>query len=151
MLIGGGVGALLVLGVAAFFLMKPKEVPPPPPRPKPVVKPVVEKPKEPVPAPVVQAPVAKPAEPVVAAPVVPAAPVVVPPPVATVAFKAWVENLKIMGVRAGSNPRVFIGGTAYAPGDLVNPQMGISFEGYVPETRMLIFKDKSGAKVERRN
>ena len=36
-------------------------------------------------------------------------------------------------------------------GDLVNPQMGITFEGYTDATRILVFKDKSGATVERRN
>jgi hypothetical protein len=66
-------------------------------------------------------------------------------------FKAWVQNLKISGVRGGANPRVFIERTSYAPGDLVNPQLGITFEGYDAETRMLRFKDKSGAVVERRN
>lgn len=76
----------------------------------------------------------------------PAAP---PPP--SVAFKAWVQNLKISGVRGGANPRVFIERTAYAPGDLVNPQLGVTFETYNAETRMLVFKDKSGATVERRN
>ncbi len=44
-----------------------------------------------------------------------------------------------------------IGGTSYQTGDLVNPQLGISFEGYNAETRLLIFKDKTGASVTRRN
>ncbi len=91
------------------------------------------------PAPVVE--VAKPAEPEPPP----------PPPVASAAFKAWVENARIGGVRAGSNTRVFIDRTSYAVGDLVNPQLGIIFEGYNAETRMLTFKDATGAKVERRN
>ncbi len=74
-----------------------------------------------------------------------------PPPPPSVAFKAWVQNLRISGVRGGANPRVFIERTAYAPGDLVNPQLGILFETYNAETRMIVFKDKSGALVERRN
>jgi hypothetical protein len=36
-------------------------------------------------------------------------------------------------------------------GDLVNPSLGIVFDGYDAETRTLVFKDKTGAKVERRN
>jgi hypothetical protein len=66
-------------------------------------------------------------------------------------FKAWVQNLRISGVRAGSNPKVFIERTAYGVGDLVNPQLGILFDGYDAETRMLRFKDKTGATVEVRN
>ncbi|HLP24253.1 MAG TPA: hypothetical protein VK477_01155, partial [Acidobacteriota bacterium] len=78
-----------------------------------------------------------------------ARPTLPPPP--SVAFKAWVQNLRISGVRGGANPRVFIERTAYAPGDLVNPQLGILFETYNAESRMIVFKDKSGAIVERRN
>jgi hypothetical protein len=74
-----------------------------------------------------------------------------PPPPPSVAFRGWVENLKIGGVRGGANPRIFIGGSSYQPGDLVNPQMGIIFVGYNDATRILTFRDKSGAKVERRN
>jgi len=62
-----------------------------------------------------------------------------------------VENLKISGVRGGATPRVFISGTSFQKGDLVNPQLGITFEGYSSETRMLVFKDQTGAKVERRH
>jgi hypothetical protein len=86
--------------------------------------------------------------------VVPAKPVEPPPPPpppASAEFKAWVENARISGVRAGSTTRVFIDRTSYAVGDLVNPQLGISFDGYNAETRMLTFKDATGAKVERRN
>ena len=149
---GGAIAAVVVLGGGYFAYLKFKTPPPPPPRPKAVAKPkppappVVEKAPEPV--------VEKPkVEPVVVAPA-PVTPVVTappPPPPASEAFKAWVENLRIMGVRTGREVRIFVGGTAYAPGDLVNPQLGITFAGYNAETRMLLFKDASGAKVERRN
>lgn len=74
---------------------------------------------------------------------------VAPPP--SPAFRAWVDGLRISGVRAGASPRVFIERTAYSPGDLVNPQLGITFEGYNAETRKLSFKDRTGAVVERRH
>ena len=61
------------------------------------------------------------------------------------------ENLRIRGVRAGAATRVFIDRTSYAVGDLVNPTLGITFDGYNAETRMLTFKDGTGAKVDRRN
>ncbi|MBA4135949.1 MAG: hypothetical protein C0518_01380 [Opitutus sp.] len=96
---------------------------------------------------------AKSASPGTTAPVIDPIPAVTAPsaPPASAAFRSWVQNLKISGVRAGASPRVFIERTAYGPGDLVNPQLGISFESYNAETRMLVFKDKSGALVERRN
>ena len=90
---------------------------------------------------------AKPAE--EAKPVAPPKPP--PPPPPSVAFRGWVENLKISGVRGGANPRVFVGKSSYQKGDLVNPQLGIIFEEYNDQTRMIVFKDKTGAKVERRN
>ena len=68
-----------------------------------------------------------------------------------VAFRAWVENLRISGLRGGASPRIFVGGTAYQQGDLINPQLGITFEGYDDDTRLITFRDKTGAKVERRN
>jgi hypothetical protein len=69
----------------------------------------------------------------------------VPP---SAAFKKWATKLKIGGMRPGANPRVFIERTTYEVGDLVEPQMGIRFEGYNPETRLLRFRDRSGAVVE---
>jgi hypothetical protein len=147
MIVGSAMAGVLLLGGGYFAYMKfTAPPPPPPPRPKVVAKPkspppVVEVPKI-EPAAVASVPSAAIPAPVVAAP---------PPPVASVAFKNWIENLKISGVRAGHSPKVFIGGTAYGPGDLVNPQLGITFVGYTAETRMLIFKDAAGAQVERRN
>ena len=72
-------------------------------------------------------------------------------PPARMAFRAWAENLKISGLRGGTSPRIFVGGTAYQKGDLINPQLGIVFEEYNDETRTIVFRDKTGARVERRN
>jgi len=176
---GAGIAALVVLGGGFVAYKKLTAVPPPPLKLKLVVKPVipqgqavthatavVEQAKvqaaasvnevmvAEVPAPTTKAAEPKPAEPVVAVasepkpaeevkPAVPSAP--------SVAFRGWVENLKISGVRGGANPRVFVGKNSYQRGDLVNPQLGITFEDYSDTTRLLTFRDKTGAKVERRN
>jgi len=166
-MIGGGLAAVLVLGIGGFIAFKKFTAePPPPPRPL-----VAVKPKEPaVVTPVVAQPVTpvnetveetKPAEAVgpatetagneteTAAEVQPAVPP--PPPAASVAFRGWVENLKISGLRGGANPRIFIGGSSYQRGDLVNPQLGIIFKDYNDATRTLTFEDGTRATVERRN
>jgi hypothetical protein len=170
---GGVIAVLLVLGGVFFAYKKFTAVPPEPsPRPKVAAKPrnqeasvpaMVAKAKQeaaaPIneilpPAPAVVAGPAAPAKSVATPPAplaVPGPAVVAPPPPASAPFKAWVENLRIGGVRAGATTRVFIGGTAYAAGELVNPQLGIVFDSYNPETRRLTFKDKTGATVERRN
>jgi hypothetical protein len=74
-----------------------------------------------------------------------------PVPVASVQFRAWVDNLRIGAVLGGATPKVFIGGTAYLVGELVNPQLGIVFDGYDAQTRILTFKDRTGASLEKRN
>lgn len=163
-MVGGGILALAVLGGAFVVYQSMAEVPTPPPRltvtAKPAAPVVVAPPSEPVvAAPVNEVVVAEtppaevtetvPVEPVVPEVVQPAAPP--PPPVASVAFRGWVENLKISGVRSGEDPRIFVGGSSYQRGDLVNPQLGVIFEDYDDATRMLVFKDQSGARVERRN
>ena len=86
-------------------------------------------------------------------PAVTPAPVVqnTPPPPPSMAFKAWVINLRIRGVRGGDAQRVTIEKTTYVPGDMVNPQLGITFVGYDESTRMLTFQDKTGATFERRH
>ncbi len=89
-------------------------------------------------------------------PVVPAEtkPAVVTPkpaaPAPSAAFKSWVADLKNVSVRVGPPARVFIGGITYPQGEVVNPQLGIVFEGYDDARKMIIFRDRSGAKVERR-
>ena len=74
-----------------------------------------------------------------------------PPPPPSLAFRAWVLNLKIRGVRGGEAQRVFIDRTSYVPGDTVNQQMGIIFTGYDESRRTLTFQDKTGATFERRD
>jgi hypothetical protein len=174
-----GLVAVLVLGGAFFAYKKLTAEPPPAPRPvarKPAVPPPAEttatlqetldkgkadqlaplnevvnadqggKPAAPAKTPTEASPTAE-----TAAPAPPAVVTPPPPPVASPAFKAWVQNLRIGGMREGANPRVFIEHTAYGPGDVVNPTLGISFVGINSDTRTLIFKDKAGATVELRN
>lgn len=73
-----------------------------------------------------------------------------PPPPASVAFRAWVQNLRISSVRPGPPARALIGATTYEAGEVVEPRLGIIFEDYNNETRMIIFKDATGAIVERK-
>lgn len=171
LLLGGVAVGVLAIGAGAFFYLTKPEPPPPKPAAKKSAatapgqavasaQSAVEKTKQEQLAPlneVVNAELAakSPAVPAVAevkpaaAPPPPAKPA--GPPPASLQFKVWVENLRISGVRSGASPRVFIERTAYAPGDIVNSQLGISFKGYDPETRLLSFTDQTGAIVERRN
>ncbi len=159
---GGVITVLLVLG-GVFFAYKKflVETPVPAPNPRIVVQPKIKelptqpKPETPTAAPVDKAlPAAIPVPGKTAA--IPVEPVpepvkAPPPPPASAAFKAWVDTLRIGGVRGGENTRVFIGGTAYVIGDLVNPQLGIVFDSYDVEAHRLTFKDKTGATVSRRH
>ena len=172
-LIGGGAAAVLALVAVWFVFLKAPDAPPPPP-PKKAAPPAAQlaaKPTTPqgqavaaaqqaaakaqeqlaplnevlkadqpaATTPVVAAPAPLPA------PVVPSGP---PPPSPT--FRAWVVDLRI-NVRTGVKPRIQIERTTYDVGDTVNQTLGITFVGYNAETRVILFKDKSGAIVERRN
>lgn len=173
LLIGAAVAVVVMLGAGYFlFLQSPPEPPPLPPRKAPAVvanpttvpgqavaaaQKAAEKAKEQM-APLNEAiaadhptaaPAPEPAKPVVAAP--PVAVVDLGPPEPSLAFREWVANLRIGSVRTGAKPRILLERTSYDIGDTVNQQLGITFDGYNAETRMLIFKDRSGATVERRN
>jgi hypothetical protein len=93
-----------------------------------------------------------------AAPVIPSA-LAEPPPSATVAneaaaepsaaFRTYVSGLKILGVRAGANPRVLIDRSSYNVGATINEDLGVVFVGYDAAQRTIRFKDASGAIIDR--
>ncbi len=76
---------------------------------------------------------------------------VVAPPEPSPEFRAWVQAAKIAGLRTGDSPRLLIAGAAFRTGDVLNHELGIAFAGYDTERRVLLFKDASGATVERRH
>lgn len=65
------------------------------------------------------------------------------------AFRTWVENVKISGVRVSSNPRILIGKFSFNQGDVVDKKLGIVFVGYDRERYLVRFQDSSGAVLER--
>jgi hypothetical protein len=65
-------------------------------------------------------------------------------------FRSYVANAKIAGVFQGSPARALINGRMARTGEMVEPSLGITFEGYDPAKRHLSFKDKSGAVVVRK-
>jgi len=65
------------------------------------------------------------------------------------AFRSWVDNVRISGVRVSSNPRILVGKVSFNRGDVVDEKLGIVFVGYDQERRMVRFQDSSGAILER--
>jgi hypothetical protein len=53
-------------------------------------------------------------------------------------------------MRSGAVPRILVERATFAVGDVMNHDLGITFDGYDASRRMLRFKDSSGAIVERR-
>lgn len=92
-----------------------------------------------------------PANPATTSPAAPAIPASETPGGPSVAFRAWVQDIKIAGVRTGQSPRILLGRSSFSVGDVVHPELGIVFDGYDPARRMLRFKDATGATVERRH
>lgn len=70
-------------------------------------------------------------------------------PTPSLEFRTYVANLRILGVRAGANPRVLIDRTSYNLGATINQELGIIFAGYDSERHLVRFKDASGAIVDR--
>ncbi len=75
-------------------------------------------------------------------------PVVVPK--ASNAFKAFVSGAKISGVFQGTPPRALINGRTVRAGELVNKELGVSFESIDVSTKTITFVDEAGARVSRR-
>jgi len=86
----------------------------------------------------------------VATPVPTPAPQVAPPPPApSDQFRAFVDRLKIAGVRIGPPARIFVEHTTVRAGDVIDGGLGVFFVGIDSATNELVFMDKSGAAVRR--
>jgi cytoskeletal protein RodZ len=88
--------------------------------------------------------------PATTAPATPA-PAAVSPAAGANAFNTWVANVKISGVRGGSAPRILIGRASFNLGEVVNEELGITFEGYDADRHLVRFRDRTGATAERRD
>lgn len=153
-----GVGLLLLGGGGAgtYFYLMMEEPPPPPPLVRRAVVPLVPKPAPAAPAeaPIVPAsesvgrdllpplPGTQKAEAAVAAKPTKASAV----PVMTMAFRLWLEDVRINGVTAsaGSVPRVIINGRLVRPGDTIDSAEGIVFESVDTEKKCVMFRNRSG-------
>ena len=65
----------------------------------------------------------------------------------TTDFRRWAADLAVRGIRQGEITRVFINDLAIDIGDIVNHQLGITFEGLDEADTVLIFSDTTGALV----
>ena len=71
-------------------------------------------------------------------------------PEASPVFLAWVVNIKVNGVFQGSPARAMINGRLTRTGEVVDGNLGITFESVEADKKQLIFKDRSGATVTRK-
>ncbi len=65
-------------------------------------------------------------------------------------FFMWVNHATISGVRNGDDTRVFINGMAMELGDIVYHPLGIMIDGLDLKDSVLIFRDKTGARLGKR-
>jgi hypothetical protein len=66
-------------------------------------------------------------------------------PVATPAFRAWVNDARVSGVRSGSSTMAIINGRLARPGDMVDAAEGIVFDGVDSAQKLLNFRARNGA------
>jgi hypothetical protein len=69
---------------------------------------------------------------------------------ASAAFRSFVANAKVSGVFQGDPPRAFINGRLARVGEVIEPALGIVFNGVDSRRTQLLFKDKTGATVARK-
>lgn len=69
---------------------------------------------------------------------------------ATPAFRSFVANGKVTGVIGGSPAKIILNGRLARTGDIVEPALGITFDGLDADRKLLVFKDKTGAVVTRK-
>lgn len=66
------------------------------------------------------------------------------------AFQNFVAQARINGVFQGSPSRALINGHTYREGEMVDPALGIYFDHVLPEEKLIVFSDDSGATVQRK-
>ncbi len=64
-------------------------------------------------------------------------------------FRSFIADAKVSGIYQGSPPRAFINNRLVRAGQMVDEGLAISFEGIDAENRMLLFKDRTGARVSK--
>jgi hypothetical protein len=71
-------------------------------------------------------------------------------PDASPAFRSWVVNARITGVRAGgNNPAATINGRLISRGGTIDDALGVILDNIDSDKKVLIFRDKTGAIVSR--
>jgi hypothetical protein len=68
---------------------------------------------------------------------------------ASPAFRTFVTEAKVTGIYQGSPPRAFINGHLVRVGQTVEEVLEITFDGIDSENRILLFVDRSGARVSK--
>ncbi len=70
-------------------------------------------------------------------------------PVVTPAFRSWVADVRVTGVRSGSSTMAIINGRLARPGDVVDAAEGIVFDSVDDKRKALIFRSRNGAFLEK--
>ena len=60
------------------------------------------------------------------------------------AFRAWLAEVRIVGVVAGDSPRAIVNGRLVRPGDVVDASQGIIFDGLDLERKEVVFRTNGG-------
>jgi hypothetical protein len=69
---------------------------------------------------------------------------------ASPAFRAFVGQIRINGVFQGSPARALLNGHTYREGELVDPSLAIYFDSVIADKKLIVFRDASGAIVQRK-
>jgi hypothetical protein len=77
------------------------------------------------------------------------APPVPTTPVPSIAFRSWVSDVRVSGVRSGQSTLAIINGRVARLGDMVDAAEGVVFEGVDDTRKVLIFRGRNGATLDK--
>jgi hypothetical protein len=66
------------------------------------------------------------------------------------AFRSWVADARISGIFEGTPPRALINGRMVRGGQVVEETLAITFDHIDAKTKMIVFRDQTGATVSRK-
>jgi hypothetical protein len=69
---------------------------------------------------------------------------------AGLAFRTWVGNVRISGVFQGTPARALVNGRTYRVGQTIDETLGIVLAEIDPQSKTILFRDRTGATARRR-
>jgi hypothetical protein len=61
------------------------------------------------------------------------------------AFRAWLRSVQIGGMMPGNDPKAIINNMTFRPGEMIDYNLRVTFEGFAQDDTLIVFKDHTNA------